>query len=65
MKRRDVLQSGTLVLLLGMQHIARGASIVAVRVWPSRDYTRLTIESDGEIKARPFLLPNHPAWWWT
>ncbi len=65
MNRRDVLQSGTLVLLLGMQHIARGASIVAVRVWPSKDYTRLTIESDGEIKARPFFIAEPPAWWWT
>ncbi len=60
MNRRDVLQSGTLVLLLGTQHIARGASIVAVRVWPSKDYTRLTIESDGEIKARPFFIAEPP-----
>ena len=60
MNRRDVLQSATLVLLLGRQHIARGASIVAVRVWPSKDYTRLTIESDGEIKARPFFIAEPP-----
>ena len=60
MNRRDVLQSGTLVLLLGMQHIARGATIVAVRVWPSKDYTRLTIESDGEIKARQFFIAEPP-----
>ena len=46
-QRREVLKLGTLVLLLGTQQIARGASIVAVRVWPSKDYTRLTIESDG------------------
>ncbi len=60
MNRRDVLQSGTLVLLLGAQHIARGATIVAVRVWPSKDYTRLTIESDGEIKARQFFIAEPP-----
>ena len=60
MNRRDALQLGTVVLLLGKQHIARGASIVAVRVWPSKDYTRLTIESDGEIKARQFLIPEPP-----
>ena len=60
MNRRDVLQSGTLVLLLGMQHIARGATMVAVRVWPSKDYTRLTIESDGEIKARQFFISEPP-----
>jgi N-acetylmuramoyl-L-alanine amidase len=60
MNRRDVLQTGTLVLLLGAQHLARGATIVAVRVWPSKDYTRLTIESDGEIKARQFLIAEPP-----
>ena len=59
-QRRDVLKLGTLVLLLGTQHIARGASIVAVRVWPSKDYTRLTIESDGEIKTRQFFIAEPP-----
>ena len=59
-QRRSVLKLGTLVLLLGVQHIARGASIVAVRVWPSKDYTRLTIESDGEIKTRQFFIAEPP-----
>ena len=49
------LQMGSVVLLLGTQHIARGATIVAVRVWPLQDYTRLTIESDTAIKAQPVL----------
>ncbi|CDS54056.1 N-acetylmuramoyl-L-alanine amidase [Polaromonas sp. CG9_12] len=58
--RRHALQMGGIVLLLGTQHIARGASIVAVRVWPSKDYTRLTIESDTAIKARQFFIPEPP-----
>ena len=58
--RRQLLQGGSLVLLLGAQHIARGAEILAVRVWPSRDYTRLTIESDREIKARQLLIADPP-----
>ena len=58
--RRKALQLGSLVLMLGVQHIARGATIVAVRVWPSKDYTRLTIESDGEIKARQFFIADPP-----
>ena len=58
--RRSVIKLGALVLLLGTGHIARGASILAVRVWPSKDYTRLTIESDGEIKARPFFIAEPP-----
>jgi N-acetylmuramoyl-L-alanine amidase len=60
LSRRDVLQFGSLVLLLGVQQIARGADIVAVRLWPSKDYTRVTIESDREIKARQFLLTDPP-----
>ena len=58
--RRGFVKLGALVLLLGVQHIARGASIVAVRVWPSKDYTRLTIESDGEIKTRQFFIAEPP-----
>ena len=58
--RRQLLQGGSLVLLLGTQHIARGAEILAVRVWPSKDYTRLTIESDREIKARQLLIADPP-----
>ena len=59
-QRRHFLKLGTLLLLLGVQHIARGASIVAVRVWPSKDYTRLTIESDGEIRTRQYLIAEPP-----
>jgi N-acetylmuramoyl-L-alanine amidase len=58
--RRQLLQSGSLVLLLGVRQIARGAEILAVRVWPAKDYTRLTIESDSEIKARQFLIADPP-----
>ena len=50
--RRKLLQAGSLVLLLGAQDIARGASVVAVRIWPAKDYTRLTVESDGLLKLK-------------
>jgi N-acetylmuramoyl-L-alanine amidase len=59
-RRRSLLQSGTLVLLLGTQQIVRGATIVAVRVWPAPEYTRVTIESDGPLKARQIFVPNPP-----
>jgi len=52
MKRRALLRSGGLVLLLGVRQIAFGATIVAVRLWPAPDYTRLTIESDGLLASR-------------
>jgi N-acetylmuramoyl-L-alanine amidase len=64
MKRRDVLQagvrSGAVVLLLGAGQIARGASILAVRVWPAPDYSRVTIESDTELKAKQFFVSSPP-----
>jgi N-acetylmuramoyl-L-alanine amidase len=61
MKRRDVLQAGgTLVLLLGAAQIARGASLLAVRLWPAPDYTRLTLESDQALVARHFTTDDPP-----
>jgi N-acetylmuramoyl-L-alanine amidase len=60
MKRRSLLQSGALVLLLGAQHLARGATILAVRVWPAPDYSRVTIESDTGLKAKQFFVPSPP-----
>ena len=51
LQRRRLLRAGALVLLLGAQQIAQGARVVAVRMWPAPDYTRLTIESDGELRA--------------
>jgi N-acetylmuramoyl-L-alanine amidase len=62
MKRRALLQSGSLVLLLGARHLAHGATILAVRVWPASDYSRVTIESDGALKARPFFIDSPPRW---
>ena len=60
MKRRDLARGGMLVLLLGAQQIARGASIVAVRVWPAPDYTRVTIESDGVLVSTQLVVPDPP-----
>mgnify|MGYP006150521983 CR=1 FL=1 len=53
--RRELLRTGSLVLLLGAHQIARGATIIAVRVWPAPDYTRLTIESDGQLRTTELL----------
>ena len=54
--RRDALRTmGALVLTLGARELAWGAAIVAVRVWPAADYTRVTIESDSALTARHFV----------
>ena len=58
--RRAVLQAGSLVLLLGTEQIARGATIVAVRVWPAPEYSRVTIESDGALVAKQFFVTTPP-----
>ena len=60
MTRRRWLRGGSLVLLLGRAQLARGASIVAVRVWPAPDYSRVTIESDGALTMRHSFVPNPP-----
>ena len=45
---------------LGARDIAWGASIVAVRVWPADDYTRVTIESDARARRRATSSPPRP-----
>jgi N-acetylmuramoyl-L-alanine amidase len=51
--RRAALRlSGSVVLLLQAPQLAFGAEIVAVRVWPAAEYTRVTIESDVALVAR-------------
>ncbi len=59
-RRRALLQGGSLVLLLTTHHIARGANIVAVRVWPAEDYTRVTIESDTALKTTHRMVGMPP-----
>ncbi len=60
MKRRHLLGSSLLALWLGPAQLARGASLLAVRAWPARDYTRLTIESDAALKTSQTFIPDPP-----
>lgn len=48
------------MLLLGTQHLARGAAILAVRIWPAPDYSRVTIESDTHLVAKQFFVASPP-----
>lgn len=59
-RRRALLQGGSLALLLSAHHIARGAGIVAVRIWPADDYTRVTIESDTVLKTTHRMVGMPP-----
>lgn len=62
MKRRTSLGFVALLLqapaTLAAPRQAGQASIVAVRVWPATDYTRVTIESDEPLAARHFLVDS-------
>jgi N-acetylmuramoyl-L-alanine amidase len=60
MKRRTVLQAGSIVLSLGATHFARGATIMTVRVWPAAEYSRVTIESDAALRPKQTFVSNPP-----
>ncbi|WP_323121072.1 N-acetylmuramoyl-L-alanine amidase [Burkholderia alba] len=57
-RRRQVLRAGasTLVLALVGPRVAHASSVLGVRVWPARDYTRVTIESDQPLQNTQQLL---------
>jgi len=54
--------AGTLVLALTHHELAFGATLLAVRVWPAEDYTRVTLEHDGPLTFSHFMVrdPAHP-----
>ncbi|MDI1350448.1 N-acetylmuramoyl-L-alanine amidase [Aquabacterium sp.] len=59
--RRRLLQQalgGVAVLVLGPHELAWGAQLLAVRLWPAADYTRVTLESDIPLNATFFAVDN-------
>ena len=56
--RRRLLGSAaaSLLLLVSRNVAAAPASVLAVRVWPARDYTRITLES-----REPLIFSHHSA----
>ncbi|MEY3951164.1 MAG: hypothetical protein RJB21_923 [Pseudomonadota bacterium] len=60
-KRRDLLKKiaqASALVLLGPTQLAFGAKLLAVRMWPAEDYTRVTLESDEVLKVSHQLLTN-------
>ena len=57
-RRRALRSMGALALAFGARGLAFGASIVAVRVWPADEYTRITIESDAPLVQRHFSIAD-------
>ncbi len=62
-RRRDVLKYAAASLTLLVSRVGAGAtavgSILAVRVWPAPDYTRVTLEHDQPIRFS-YLLVKDP-----
>ncbi len=57
--RRTVLKAGGTLLLSVLPVLpAQAAQILAVRVWPADDYTRVTLENDTDLKATHFTVPD-------
>ncbi|MBP9903129.1 MAG: AMIN domain-containing protein, partial [Verrucomicrobia bacterium] len=59
-RRREVLKYAAAGLTLLVTRVCAGAtattSILAVRVWPARDYTRVTLEHDQAIRHTHMLV---------
>ena len=61
LKRRELLKriaQTSALIFLGPGQIAWGAKLMAVRIWPAEDYTRVTLESDQVLKVNHQLLTN-------
>ena len=58
--RRRLLQGAGALLLLSVTRTGLAASqhIVAVRIWPSSTYSRVTLESNVSLKYKQFALSN-------
>ena len=58
--RRRLLQRGLVVLSLGTSQLANGANMLAVRIWPAPDYSRVTLESDAPLKTTQTFIASPP-----
>ncbi len=59
-RRRVLGGSAALLLSVFVPGTAQAGQVLAVRVWPAQDYTRVTLEHDNQLKFAHFLLPNPP-----
>ncbi|MFK8259529.1 N-acetylmuramoyl-L-alanine amidase AmiC [Erwinia sp. AnSW2-5] len=60
LNRRRLLQGAGAAWLLSISRVGMAASshVVAIRLWPSSTYSRLTIESNTPLKYKQFALSN-------
>jgi N-acetylmuramoyl-L-alanine amidase len=58
--RRRLLSALAGTLLALEIPLARAATVLAVRVWPARDYTRVTFELDAPVRGTQFAMTDPP-----
>ena len=58
--RRAYLQQGLALLLLVHTPHARAAKLLGVRIWPAREYTRVSIESDVALQTKVQFVGSPP-----
>ncbi len=58
MDRRTFLRTTGVLTTAVLPCIVRAASIVAVRMWPADDYTRITLESDTKLAYKQKILTS-------
>ncbi len=60
--RRKLLRYASASLILSLSPVAGAASklpsVLAVRIWPAPDYTRVTLEHEGNLKYTYFTVEN-------
>ncbi|AON53081.1 N-acetylmuramoyl-l-alanine amidase [Herbaspirillum seropedicae] len=57
--RRTILKAGGALFVSVITPLpALSSQILAVRVWPSDDYTRVTLENDSDLKVTHFVVKN-------
>lgn len=57
--RRLMLKGAVASLLLGVApRVLAAAQVVAVRVWPAKAYTRITLESQASLLHNSFVVPD-------
>lgn len=57
--RRTILKAGGTLLVSVMTPMpAMASQLLAVRVWPSDDYTRVTLENDSDLKVSHFVVKD-------
>ncbi len=61
-RRRLLLKSAAAAWLLSVSRVGMAADpqVIAVRVWPSATYTRITLESHHLLRYKQFMLANPP-----